>query len=118
MGREMRSTEYRDSLRRLTLHDERFLEDALAGRPSPALLEPRIRALVWLAALIGSGGPAVCYGRAVDMALASGATADDLVDTLLAVAPTVGSARVIDAAPKLALGLGYDVEADFEVAPR
>ena len=39
---------------------------------------------------------------------------DEIVGTLIAVAPTVGIARVVSAAPELALALGYDVEAAFE----
>ena len=41
---------------------------------------------------------------------------DEIVGTLIAVAPTVGTARVVSAAPELALALGYDVEAAFEGA--
>ena len=37
-----------------------------------------------------------------------------IVATLEAVAPVTGSARVVGSAPKLALALGYDVEAALE----
>jgi hypothetical protein len=39
---------------------------------------------------------------------------DDLVAVLVAVAGMVGSARVIAAAPRIALAAGYDVEAALE----
>ena len=47
-------------------------------------------------------------------ALAAGATADDVVGTLRAVAPSVGLARVVAAIPGLALAAGYDVDAALE----
>jgi alkylhydroperoxidase/carboxymuconolactone decarboxylase family protein YurZ len=44
----------------------------------------------------------------VEAALVAGATDDDIVDVLAAVAPIVGLARVSTAAPKLALALDAD----------
>jgi alkylhydroperoxidase/carboxymuconolactone decarboxylase family protein YurZ len=41
--------------------------------------------------------------------MAAGASDDDIVDVLTAVAPIVGLARTTAAAPALALALGYDV---------
>ena len=52
------------------------------------------------------------------MALAAGASIDEIVGTLIAVAPTVGLARVVSAAPELALALGYDVDAALETPER
>ena len=48
------------------------------------------------------------------MALGAGATADDIVDTLIAVAPIAGGVRVVAAAPALALAIGYDIDAALE----
>ena len=42
---------------------------------------------------------------------------DDVAATLVAVAPVVGSARTVETAPKVALAMGYDVEADLEAWP-
>ena len=42
-------------------------------------------------------------------AISLGATEEQIIDVLLAVAPVVGLARVTSAAPELALALGYDV---------
>jgi alkylhydroperoxidase/carboxymuconolactone decarboxylase family protein YurZ len=50
----------------------------------------------------------VSYLWAVQWALAAGATTDEIVGTLLAVAPVAGVARVVAAAPEVALALGYD----------
>jgi hypothetical protein len=54
------------------------------------------------------------YQSAVEPALAAGAGIDEIVGTLIAVAPTVGMARVVSAAAELALALGYDVDAALE----
>jgi len=50
----------------------------------------------------------------VEVAFATGASIDEIVGTLIAVAPTVGLPRVVSAAPELALALGYDVDAALE----
>ncbi len=39
---------------------------------------------------------------------------DEIVATLEAVSPVTGAARVVLAAPKVSLALGYDVEAALE----
>ena len=49
------------------------------------------------------------------LALAAGATNDEIVATLAAVTPVTGAARVVQCAPKLALALGYDVEEALEL---
>ena len=59
-------------------------------------------------------GPPSAFETAASAALAAGATEDELVEVLIAAAPTVGSAHVVAAAPKLALAMGYDVDAAFE----
>ncbi len=86
-----------------------------ATRPRAGVLDDRTRALVRVAALVATGGGPTSYRREVADALASGATAGDLVGTLVAVAPTVGVTHVVSAAAGLALGLGYDVENALEV---
>ena len=55
------------------------------------------------------------YQSNVEMALAAGASVDEIVGTLIAVAPDVGVVRTVSAAPELALALGYDVDAAFEM---
>lgn len=46
--------------------------------------------------------------------LASGATVEEIVGVLIAVAPTVGVARIVSAAPELALAVGYDIDSALE----
>jgi len=46
----------------------------------------------------------------VELADRAGATQDEIVAVLLAIAPAVGHARTVAVAPRLALARGYDVE--------
>jgi alkylhydroperoxidase/carboxymuconolactone decarboxylase family protein YurZ len=77
-------------------------------------LDGRTRALVRLEALVATGGRADCHAREAAAALASGATSDDVVGTLVAVASIVGIAHVVWASVGLASGLGYDIDRALE----
>lgn len=77
-------------------------------------LDDRTAALACLAALVAMHAGTTSYQRCVDRALAAGASVDDVIDTLRAVAPTVGLARVVSAVPSLALALGYDIDTALE----
>jgi 4-carboxymuconolactone decarboxylase len=106
-----------ETLRRLALSDDRLLEEILGGHGDPTTrgcLDGRTTALVRLAALVAMGASTTSFAAAASSGLLSGATVDDLVGTLLAVAPIVGSANVVGAAPKLALSVGYDIDSSFE----
>ncbi len=50
----------------------------------------------------------------VETAVRHGATVDEIVGTLIAVLPAVGTGRVVAAAPNLGLALGYDVNQALE----
>ena len=73
-------------------------------------LPPETFALVHLAALLASGGSTTSLRWAVELALQSGAEDDEIVEVLVTMAAIVGSARVVAAAPRLALAIGYDIE--------
>ena len=108
---------YQLTLRRLTTNDEHFLSEhmSLEATCDPACgLDARTRALVRLAAVITMEGPGPSYGWTVTDALSSGATPEEIVGVLLAIAPVVGVARVVAAAPRLGLAIGYDVDEAFE----
>ena len=110
-------TGYKETLRRLALSDEGFMESELGVRRDPiqgSRLDPKTHALVRLGAALAIDAAPSSYQSAVEPALASGASIDEIVGTLIAVAPTVGLARVVSAAPELALALGYDVDLAFE----
>ena len=105
------------TLRRLALGDQRLVAEILgadARNDASGTLEPRTTALVRLSALMASGASVPSYSDGASYGLACGASVEDLVDTLVAIAPIVGSAMLVDAAPKLALALGYDIDVELE----
>ena len=107
-------------LRKLTIRDDALLQRVLAkeecGRPAESSLDPKTHALVCIAALIAMDAAAPSYLCAVEAARVAGASDDELVGCLLAVVPILGEPRVVSAAPKLGLALGYDVGAALEEA--
>ena len=109
--------DYKETLRRLALNDESFVDSVLGmGHDTVEVsrLDPKTHALARLAASLAVDAAPSSYQASVDVALAAGAGIDEIVGTLIAVAPTVGLPRVVSAAPELALALGYDVEAALE----
>jgi 4-carboxymuconolactone decarboxylase len=77
-------------------------------------LDDKTIALVRLSALVALDAAPSSYRRMTDMAFGAGATVDDVVATLVAVAPTVGLARLVTATPRLALAAGYDIDSALE----
>ena len=69
-------------------------------------LDARTYGLVRIAVLIALDAPPASYARHVADAIDGGATADDLLGVLRAVAPQVGGPRVVAAAPEIMLVLG------------
>ena len=112
---------YRETLRSLALNDERFVDSVLGmGHDTVEVsgLDQKTHALVRLGAALAIDAAPSSYQSTIDMALAAGASIDEVVGTLIAVAPTIGLARVVSAAPELALALGYDLDAAFEATER
>jgi alkylhydroperoxidase/carboxymuconolactone decarboxylase family protein YurZ len=103
-------------LRRLAIRDDALIQRVLAGaEDEPAKpLDAKTVALARLASLVAVDAAAAMYLSAVEEADAAGATDAELVACLLCVMPAVGVSRVVSAAPKLALALGYDVGAALE----
>jgi 4-carboxymuconolactone decarboxylase len=77
-------------------------------------LDNKTAAFVQLAALVTQAAPVASYRDPVEAARAGGATDDEIIDILIAVAPTIGFARLILAVPDLALAVGYDIDAALE----
>jgi 4-carboxymuconolactone decarboxylase len=75
-------------------------------------LQPATARLVHLAALLALGASTTSLRWGVERAVSAGATDDEIVDVLAIVAPMAGSARVVAAAPRLALAIGYDIEVE------
>ncbi len=69
-------------------------------------LDGRTFALVKIATLIALDAPPASYAWQVANALDEGATPEDLLGVLRAVAPQVGGPRIMAAAPELMLALG------------
>ena len=69
-------------------------------------LDGRTFALVKIATLIALDAPPASYAWQVANALEEGATPEDLIGVLRAVAPQVGGPRIIAAAPEIMLALG------------
>jgi alkylhydroperoxidase/carboxymuconolactone decarboxylase family protein YurZ len=109
-------------LRKLAIRDDALLERVLAeeqcGRPAESSLDPKTHALACVAALIAMDATSPSYLCAVEAARSAGASDDDIVGCLLAVLPILGEPRVVSAAPKLGLALGYDVGAALEEPAR
>jgi alkylhydroperoxidase/carboxymuconolactone decarboxylase family protein YurZ len=98
------------TLRRLALSEERYLRAALADPGVSSDLDPKTQALIRLGALLSLGAATVSLRCTVELAAAAGASDEEIVGVLLAIAPAVGHARVVGVAPHLALALGYDFE--------
>ena len=73
-------------------------------------LDARTFALVKLATLIALDAPPASYAWQIANALEEGATAEDFLGVLKAVAPQVGGPRVIAAAPEIMVAMGLAIE--------
>ena len=101
-------------LRRLALNDEKSVAsvltgDRLAEGEAPPLM-PKVETLVRLGALLAVGAATTSLRPTVELALALGATEDEIVAVLVAVGPAVGLARLVTTAPRLAIAIGYDID--------
>lgn len=109
-----RTAQHEEILRRLAIVDDGFVEDQSGlglGLAGARVLDPKTAALVRVGALAAIGSPAVCLEWGSAGALAAGATVDEVIDVLLAIAPVAGLSRVVSAVPGIADAFGYDVEA-------
>ena len=108
---------FQETLRRLAMIDEGFVEDEAGLGLDPAqasALDPKTAALLQVAASVAIGSPAVCLEWSTSRALAAGASEDEIADVLLAIAPVAGLGRIVAAAPEVATALGYDIAAALE----
>jgi alkylhydroperoxidase/carboxymuconolactone decarboxylase family protein YurZ len=105
-----------EAFRRLAIGDHGLLAevadpDADAGVPR---LDELTESLIRVAVLVPLDAPQSSYHTAVEAAMRAGATLEDVLAALIAVAGSVGSPRVVAAAPRIALAAGYDVDAALE----
>jgi 4-carboxymuconolactone decarboxylase len=102
-------------LRRLALSDEPSVREVLStgqDGDSRRRLSEKVGLLVRLGALMALGAATSSLRVTVEQAIRAGASEREIVDVLVTVGPAVGLARVVAAAPRLALALGYDIEAN------
>jgi alkylhydroperoxidase/carboxymuconolactone decarboxylase family protein YurZ len=102
----------REVLGALALGDPDLLAEGLEARANwkgKSGLDGRSYALVKLAALIALDAPPASYLWQVSNALAEGATPEDLVGVLIAIAPQVGGPKLVAAAPELMVALGLSL---------
>jgi len=81
-----------------------------------ALLRNKMRSVltvlgitIGIAALVAVDAPAASYAFNIEAAAEIGLTIDDAEDILVAVAPIVGTARIVSATTNLAEGLGLAI---------
>lgn len=107
--------DYREVLRLLSINDEHFTAHCVSDSGLDAVtLDQKTLSLVRLGALVAVGGAAPSYGAETDAAVSAGATTAEIVEVLLGIVSVVGLPSVVNAAPSLALALGYDVEEALE----
>lgn len=102
----------RDSLFGLSAGDLDALEEGLQLREEwrqGSGLDARTYGLCKIAALVALDAPPASYLFQVAMALQGGATPDEILGVLRAVAPQVGGPKVVAAAPEIALALGLSL---------
>jgi 4-carboxymuconolactone decarboxylase len=110
---------YRTILRRLAVPDDAFVEHVVSANRQVTAglnLDNTAYALIQLGALVAVGAETGSYLSVVEAALRADARPDQIVGALVSVAPIVGSPRVVAAAPRLGLALGYDILEALESA--
>jgi alkylhydroperoxidase/carboxymuconolactone decarboxylase family protein YurZ len=101
--------------RRLTLGDQALLRSVFSGADGMAYaLDERTSSLVRLAALVVVDADTPAYQCEIRDALGTGASVEQITAVLFVIARIAGSAVVMSAAPRIALALGYDVDAGLE----
>ena len=96
----------------LTLGDPDLLAAGLEVRAefqSRSGLDARSYALVKLAAIMALDAPPASYLWQVANAIDAGATPEDLVGVLIAIAPQIGGPKLVAAAPELMVALGLSL---------
>lgn len=100
-------------LRHLALNDEQLVGRVLVGDAEPhSALDEKVDLLVRLGALLALGAATPSLRGTVQRAREAGATESEIAEVLLAIGPAAGLARVVAEAPRLAVALGYELDAD------
>ncbi|MET9886437.1 carboxymuconolactone decarboxylase family protein [Streptomyces sp. NPDC006430] len=109
----------------MTTASETPVLDTLAAMTGDSLercgLAPDMLLLTRIAALAASDAPPISYAAHIDPSIRAGVTSEQLQDVLVAIAPIVGTARVMTAAGNIARALGIAIavaEAEAEMDAR
>lgn len=92
-----------------------LLEEAVGLREAnreASGLDARTFALSKIAALIALDAPPASYAWQVANALDDGATPEDILGVLRAIAPQVGGPKVVAAAPEIMVALGLSLDGE------
>jgi alkylhydroperoxidase/carboxymuconolactone decarboxylase family protein YurZ len=73
-------------------------------------LDPKTYALVKIASLVAMDASPASFAWNVELAKGAGVTKEELAGVLIALAPTVGFARIVPAAAEISFALGYEIE--------
>ena len=103
-------------LRRLTIGDPAYCRALMSAEPDDPshALDARSVALLRLGGSIAAGSMGPMLGQRVSDALGVGLGFDEIVASLVALAPTVGIERTVAVAPEIARALGYDIDSALE----
>jgi 4-carboxymuconolactone decarboxylase len=102
-----------DLFRGVAQHDPSVLEGLFRARVDnleASGLDAKTYSLVNIAALIALDAAPASYIWQVGLALDAGVTPQEILGLLVALNPTVGNAKIVAAAPEIALALGVDLE--------
>jgi 4-carboxymuconolactone decarboxylase len=102
----------REALAGLAMGDVSVLGETLELREAAqgaSGLDPRSFALVKIAALVALDSPPASYLWQTTSALDAGATPQQILGVLRAIAPQVGGPRVVAAAPEIMVALGLSL---------
>jgi len=105
------------TLCKIAIADDRYVEEVLSNdraNLTASTLDAKAHALVRLGALIAIDAETPAYMWTLEAARRAGASDDELVGCLLAALPMLGVARIVSAAPKLGLAMGFDVASALE----
>jgi 4-carboxymuconolactone decarboxylase len=105
--------ETEDILRALSTGDPSGIESLLKMQVqniAESGLDPRAHALARLGALIALDAAPASFAWQIGVALDSGVTPEDIVGVMIAVAPSVGMAKIVATAPEIALALGMSFD--------
>jgi 4-carboxymuconolactone decarboxylase len=107
------TNETHDLFRGVAQHDTTVLEGLLRSRVDnveASGLDAKTYSLVNIAALIALDAAPASYLWQVALALDAGVSPEEILGVLVAINPVAGNARVVAAAPELALALGIDLD--------